>query len=498
MKSEFSNAGTPSDAFTHNLAKCTVRAASLLLGFCWVLVGNLTLLHGTESKKPNIIMILADDLGYGDLSCFGQENFQTPRLDRMAADGMRLTSHYAGSTVCAPSRACLMTGQHTGHVFQRYNGNVEFRADPQDITVARILKNAGYQTGLIGKSGLSCNSENGSLPNEKGFDYFFGFTSHGRAHRYYPDWLWKNGEKVEYPKNELREGDTYSSDVFLEESLRFLDDHAAGPFFLHISLQQPHADLNVPQQWKEPYFGKFDEEPYLGNSYRKEMRPKSTFAGMVAHLDNAVGQVLDKLNDLGIADNTLVIFSSDNGAMSEGGWSRTYFDSSGPLRGGKRDLYEGGIRVPTIAWWPGRIQPGTSSDHMSAFWDFLPTACEVANITPPEGIDGISYLPTLLGKTQPKHNYLYWEFYEQGGKQAVRTGQWKGVRLAVGENPNGPIELYNLENDLGESDNVAADHPEIVTQIENLMTEAHQPSEVVSFTGTRSAKASKKKARKQK
>ena len=443
----------------------------------------------SERVRPNIVFILADDLGYGDLSCFGQKNFETPRIDQMAAEGMRLTDHYAGSTVCAPSRACLMTGQHSGHVYQRFNGSVEFRPDPQDITVARLLKNAGYRTAMIGKSGLSCNSANGALPNEKGFDHFFGYTNHGRAHRYYPEWLWRNGTKVYYPENHSQDGKTYSSDAFKMDAMRFIEEHSQEPFFLHLSLQQPHADLNVPDQWKSRFIGKFEEEPFLGSSYRPEERPKSTFAGMVSHLDQCVGEVLDKLRELGIAENTLVIFSSDNGAMSEGGWREDYFNSSGPLRGGKRDLYEGGIRVPTIAWWPSRVARGSTSDHVSAFWDFLPTACEVAGIEPPTNTDGKSYLPTLLGKPQGQHEYLYWEFYEQGGKQAVRMNNWKGVRLFVSENPGAPIELYDLENDLGETTDVSSEHPGIVERISEIMAEAHEPSELVSFAQRQLKKA---------
>ncbi len=432
------------------------------------------------AEPPNIIFILADDLGYGDLGCFGQQNFQTPHLDQLAREGMRLTNHYAGCTVCAPSRGCLHTGLHTGHSYQRFNGKIELRSDPQDIIVAGLLKSAGYHTALIGKSGLSCNSDNGMQPNEKGFDYFFGYSSHSAAHRYYPEWLWRNGKKITYPTNHGKEGEEYSGDLFLAEALAYLEQYHEGPFYLHLSLQQPHADLCVPPQWKEPFLGKFEEVPFEGDHYRAEQHPKATFAGMVTFLDHCVGQVIARLKELDIDRNTLVIFSSDNGPMSEGGWHRNYFDSDGPLRGGKRDLYEGGIRVPTIAWWPGMIQP-SKSDHVSAFWDFLPTACEVANVDTPAGLDGISYLPTLLGKPQPEHEYLYWEFYEGGGKQAVRWGKWKGIRLNVSNYPQGPLEVYDLENDLAETTNVAEANPEIAKQLAQFMEEAHVDSELISF-----------------
>ncbi|CAK9037551.1 Arylsulfatase A (ASA) (Cerebroside-sulfatase) [Durusdinium trenchii] len=439
-----------------------------------------------EPGRPNIVVIVADDLGYGDLSCLGQKNFQTPQLDRMAAEGMLLTDHYAGSTVCAPSRACLMTGQHTGHVFQRYNGSVQFREDPLDTTVATLLASGGYHTAMIGKSGLSCNSEDGGLPNRKGFDYFYGFVSHTNAHRYYPPSLWCNGEKLRFEENQGKEGAQYSGDLFLDKALNYLDIHQEGPFFLHLSLQQPHADLNVPKKWKKPFIGKFDEEPYPGAYYRGDPHPKATFAGMVTYLDHSVGQVLAKLKELGIAENTLVIFSSDNGPMSEGGWSRHYFDSSGPYRGGKRDLYEGGIRVPTIAWWPGKVAAGSKSDHISAAWDILPTACELAGVATPDNIDGISCVPTLLAQgNQRQHEYLYWEFYEQGGKQAIRRGNWKAVRLNVSDSP--VLELYNLASDPGEANDVSEEHPEVVAELLAAMQEAHVESEVVRLTNKKKA-----------
>lgn len=433
-------------------------------------------------SRPNIIFILADDLGYGDLSCFGQANFSTPHLDAMAEQGIKLTSHYAGSTVCAPSRACLLTGKHTGHVYQRFNGEVQFREDPHDLTVARILSQAGYQTAMIGKSGLSCNSKDGGLPNRKGFDHFFGYVSHRAAHRYYPESLWMNGKLIEYPGNHGKHGEHYSGDLFLAETMIFLQQHADKPFFLHLSLQQPHADLAAPDEWKAPFLNKFEDQPTTDGYYRGELHPKATYAAMVTYLDDTVGKVRAKLRQLGVEQNTLIVFSSDNGPMSEGGWNAKNFASSGPLRGGKRDLYEGGIRIPTIACWPNTIQPGSQSNHPSAFWDFLPTACELAGADPPEDIDGISYLPTLLGKQQQQeHEYLYWEFYEMGGRQALRRGNWKAIRLNVHANPTGPLELYDLSKDLGEKANVADQHPEIVAQLAALMVDAHEDSPIISF-----------------
>jgi arylsulfatase A len=467
------------------LSQCFWSRSAFFVLFAIVAFGAV---NTRAAAPPNIIVILADDLGYGDLSCFGQENFKTPRLDEMASQGMRFTSHYAGCTVCAPSRACMLTGKHMGHVTIRGNGPNQLRENPQDITIATHLGRAGYYCALIGKSGLSGNTDDGELAGRKGFDHFFGFTSHAAAHRYYPQRLWRNGERVQYPGNHGKEGETYTGDLFLADTLRFLDERAAGdkPFFLHLSLQQPHADLQVPDEWRNKFIGKYDETPYKGNGYRAEAHPKATFVGMVSYLDDTVGKVLDKLRETGMAENTLVIFSSDNGAMNEGGWSREYFDSSGPLRGGKRDLYEGGIRVPTIAWWPETVAPGTTTDHVSGFWDYLPTACELAGAEMPDDTDGLSLVPTLTGKgKQAKHDYCYWEFYERGGKQAVRWGDWKGIRLGVNKNRKAPLELYNLANDLGEQHDLAAEHPDIVAKLAAMMAEAHEPSELFQFGNRR-------------
>jgi arylsulfatase A len=457
-----------------------VRSFSPMLLVCLAIFGPTVAVQGAEASRPNIVFILADDLGYGDLSCYGQQNFSTPQLDRMAAQGLKFTQHYAGSCVCAPSRACLLAGQHTGHVFQRANGQIAFRPDPQDVCVARLLKNAGYHTAMIGKSGLSCRTTNGRLADEKGFDHFFGFIGHDAAHRHYPQSLWRDGEEVRYADNQGEEGAEYSCDLFLADALAYLDARAKAktPFFLHLSLTQPHADLAAPPKWRDPFVGKFDETPFAGNGYRAESHPKATFAGMVTCLDDAVGQVLARLQSLGLADNTLVLFASDNGAMSEGGWSRENFNSSGPLRGGKRDMYEGGLRTPLIAWWPGRIPGGGVTDHVSAFWDFAPTACELAGAKPPADADGISYLPTLAGRSaeQKQHDFLYWEFYEEGGKQAVRQGDWKAVRLNALKPASAKVELYNLADDLAEKHDVAAEHADVVARLSALMRDAHVDS----------------------
>ena len=447
-----------------------------------------------EAEQPNIIWIVADDLGYNDLSCMGQKNFKTPRLDQLAAEGMKFTQFYAGSTVCAPSRACFMTGQHTGHVYQRFNGKIQFRDDPFDMTIATLLKRAGYQTAMIGKSGLACNSNDGKLPNRKGFDYFYGYSSHTAAHRYYPKQLWRNGEAVKFEGNNGREGKTYSGDLFLKESLQWIEKSRDKPFFLHLSLQQPHADLQVPEKYRKRFLGKFKEKPFKRGYYRSEENPKATTAAMITYLDESIGKIVDLVKKLRLEKKTYIMFTSDNGPHGEGGHHPENFDSNGPLRGMKRDLYEGGIRVPLIAWCPGTIPAGKTSDLISASWDFPATACELAGIDPPEKTDGISLVPTLTGRgKQKQHDYLYWEFYEQGGKQAVRSGKWKGIRLNVKRERHGRIMLFNLQKDLGEKNNVADKHPDVVKRLTQIMEEAHTPSKIVSFKSRRKGKRKKKK-----
>ncbi|MEK7995433.1 MAG: arylsulfatase [Planctomycetota bacterium] len=430
-----------------------------------------------RADRPNIIFILADDLGYGDLGCYGQKTIQTPNINRLAAEGMRFTDHYAGSTVCAPSRCCLMTGLHTGHAIVRGNANVPLR--PSDVTVAELLKNVGYSTGIIGKWGLGEAGSTG-IPNKQGFDYWFGYLNQRHAHNYYPTFLWRNQEQVPL-KNEVRDVNPpggvatkrveYSHDLFAAEALRFVEQNKDGRFFLYLTFTIPHANNEAKNQGMEvPSY-----EPYANRDWPE---PQKGHAAMITRMDGDIGRLMARLKELGLDNNTLVMFSSDNGPHKEGGGDPEFFKSSGPLRGYKRALYEGGIRVPLIARWPGRIKAGAVSSHVSAFWDFLPTCCELAGAEAPEGIDGLSMLPALLGKAgQAKHEFLYWEFHEQGKRQAVRMGDWKGVRLNVAKDPDAPIELYNLKDDVGETKNVAGQNPGIVEKIEKYMKAAHVPSE---------------------
>ncbi|MEE8452758.1 MAG: arylsulfatase [Thermoguttaceae bacterium] len=449
--------------------------ASCLLPGC----GGTIRMAGARKNRPNIIYIMADDLGYGDLGCYGQKIIKTPNIDKIAEGGMRFTDHYAGSTVCAPSRCCLMTGFHTGHALVRGNARVPMR--PSDVTVAELLKEAGYSTGIIGKWGLGEPDTTG-IPNRQVFDYCFGYLNQRHAHNYYPEYLWRNEEKVEL-KNEVNhviggqdrtpggvatKRVEYSHDLFAEDALEFVEKNKDNPFFLYLALTIPHANneagnkgMEVPSL--EPYADKDWPEPQKGH------------AAMITRMDGDVGRLMAKLKKLGLDKNTLVMFTSDNGPHKEGGADPEFFDSSGPLQGYKRSLHDGGIRVPGIARWPGKITPGSISDLPWYFADFLPTACELAGEKPPKGIDGISIVPELLGKgEQPQHEFMYWEFHEGGSsKQAVRMGQWKAVRPT----PSAPIQLYDLPTDIAEANDIADANPEIVSKIAAYLKTARTESE---------------------
>jgi len=436
-----------------------------------------------EPAKPNIIFILADDLGYGDLSCYGQEKFATPNIDKLASEGIRFTNFYSGSTVCAPTRSSLMTGQHTGHTPIRGNSEVQPEGQkpmPADTrTFAHLLQGAGYTTGIVGKWGLGYPGSV-SVPNKMGFDYFFGANCQRHAHHYYVDYLWENDQRVEYPEK------IYSHDEMMKKGLEFVRQNKDRPFMLYLAVKIPHAEMVLPEEYLASFRGKFPEpKPHPpGQHYGEQSHPRAAFAAMVTHLDSGIGQLMQLLNELGIDDNTMVIFTSDNVPHREGGHDPEFFNSNGGLRGFKRDLYEGGIRVPFIARWPGKIKPGTISDHLAAHWDMYPTFCDLAGTKPEAGIDGISILPALTGKKQPKHEYLYWEFHELGARQAVRLGKWKGVKYNLREG-NTQLELYNLETDVAEANNVAADYPEIVSRIEQIMVEARVPSVDFPFPADR-------------
>src|SRR5262245_11880129 len=417
-------------------------------------------------RPPNIVFILADDLGYGDVGCYGQKQVRTPRLDRMATEGLRFTQVYAGSTVCAPSRCSLMTGLHTGHC--RVRGNARVPLGPDDRTVAEVLKAAGYATGLCGKWGLGEPDSTG-VPNKKGFDFFFGYLNQNHAHAYYPDYLWRNQEKFELPNvvknNVASKKVVYSPDLITREAIGFIEANKDMPFFLYFAPTLPHANNEAKQEGMEIP----SDAPYTAEKWPQAQK---NHAAMITRLDTDVGKLLDKLTELKLDTNTIVFFSSDNGPHKEGGGDPAFFQSSGLLRGYKRSLTEGGIRVPMIARWPGKVKPGVS-DTVWAFWDFLPTAAELAGTKFPAGLDGQSVVKDLLGTGSVKpHEFLYWEFHEGGSKQAVRTGSWKAIRNKLG----GPLELYDLTKDIGELENVAAKHPDVVAKVEEYLKTARTES----------------------
>jgi arylsulfatase A-like enzyme len=432
-----------------------------------------------RARKPNIIFIMADDSGYGDLGCYGQSKIKTPNLDRMAAEGMRFTQHYSGSTVCAPSRCALMTGLHTGHC--RIRGNDPAPLRPQDITVAEMLKKAGYTTGITGKWGLGEAGTTGT-PNKKGFDYFFGYLNQRNAHSYYPPYLWRNEDKVILEDNQNQMRKTYSHDLITEQAIGFIKNNKQGPFFLYVAYTIPHVELAVPEDSLAQYKGKFPEKAFddVTSHYHTQETPHAAYAAMISLMDRDIGRILAQLKQLNIDNDTVVMYTSDNGPEKKAGADPPFFKSSGPFRGLKRDLYEGGIRVPLIIRWQNKVKANSVSDHVSGFWDFMPTCADIAQAQAPGNIDGISYLPTLLGNPakQKKHKYLYWEFHERGGRQALRWGKWKAVRLNVHKKPNGPLELYDLESDIAEQNNIADKHGDIVAAIESMMGSARTQSEI--------------------
>jgi len=447
----------------------------------------------TWAEKPNIIYIMTDDLGYGDLGSYGQQVIQTPHLDALAAEGMRFTDHYAGHTVCRPSRLVLWTGQHVGHT--GLTGNRDHRLTGMETTVAKSLQSAGYATGGVGKWALGNVDDPSEVhqaghPNRNGFDFWFGYLNQGLAHNYYPPYLWRNDQQVFLPGNVLYDApeargrvsekrETYSHDLMTEEAFGFIRQHQHEPFLLHIHWTIPHANNEggrfLGDGMEVPDYG-----PYADQDWPN---PEKGFAAMITRMDGDVGRLIELLKELKIDDQTLVLFTSDNGPHQEGGHNHEFFNSNGPLKGYKRSMHEGGIRVPMIARWPGQIAPGSVTDLPSAFWDFLPTACEIAGVEPVAPTDGISYLPTLLGNhtQQQKHEYLYWASQEGATSVGIRYGNWKLVRYrkagkkAAGDSPfdrsdeNPDWRLYDLSQDIGEEHDLANEHPDVVKKILGLL-----------------------------
>lgn len=447
------------------------------------------------ASKPNVIYIIADDLGYGDLSVYGQTHFNTPNIDALAKKGMLFKQHYSAAPVCAPARGSLMTGLHTGHGAVR--GNYEVQPEGQQpmpadtFTLAHMFKKAGYATGAFGKWGLGAPGS-ASEPLKMGFDRFYGFNCQRMAHHYYPYFLWSDNQREMLWGNFGLERQEYAPDLIQAQALRFVETNKDRPFFMYYPMIQPHAEMFAPEKYLAKYRGKFlPEKPYKGvdggpdfrrKEYGSQAEPHAAFAAMVETMDENVGALMAKLAELGIADNTLVIFTSDNGPHREGGHDPDYFKSSGGLRGYKRDLYEGGIRVPMIACWPGKIPAGSVSDHISAFQDVLPTMAQLTGQPTPKGIDGVSFLPTLRQQgRQDQHDYLYWEFHELNGRVAIRQGNWKGIRYDVSVDPNSPLELYDLAKDPGETNNIAAQNAEVVRELDRLLKGARMVSPIDKF-----------------
>lgn len=436
-------------------------------------------------KQPNIVFVLVDDLGIGDLSLYGQRFFKTPNIDALADQGLVYTQHYAGCTVSAPSRGVLMTGRHTGHSYIRGNINApnvdghtyDLPLLDSEVTIAELLKSSGYRTACIGKWGLGGPGTEGH-PNRQGFDYFYGYLGQLNAHRHFPEFLHENETLIELSGQ-------YAQELLMQKALGYISDRAKDdqPFFLYLTPVIPHADLQAPDEDKEQFIGKYPEVPYNGGSYRAEIAPRATFAAMIHRLDQDMGRLVQHLKEEGIWENTIVIFTSDNGTHIEGGHDPYFFDSNGPFRGTKRDLYDGGIRTPLVISWPDKIKERRVTNHISAFWDFFPTFAEIAGVVSPVQSDGISMLPTILGDdaAQRQHSSLYWEFHELGGRQAIRVGDWKLIRLNVKNPDKSTLELYNLSSDPGEQFNLASQYPDTRDALLEILDSSRTRSEVFGW-----------------
>ncbi len=464
----------------HPLSLKHIMAAIFMLFF-----SAETILAGLPAK-PNIIFIMADDLGYAEVGCYGQTKIKTPYIDALARQGMKFTQHYSGNPVCAPSRCVLMTGKHSGQAQIRGNkqiggkegwklgsttgGQWPLKADT--VTIGKILQKAGYVTGAFGKWGLGTVGSTGD-PQQQGFDHFYGYICQRQAHTFYPNHLWRDGKVDPIPENEDGQEKRYSHDLIANEALKFIKTYKDQPFFCYVPFTIPHVSLQVPEDSRKPYLGQWEETPFKGSSlYTSQSRPRATYAAMVSRMDRSVGQIMALLKALELEDNTIVIFTSDNGPTFNGGSDSSFFESAKPFRGLKGSMYEGGIRIPYIIRWPGHVRSGSLSDHISSFQDFLPTCTELLKLETPGGIDGVSMLPTWLGKSrqQKQHDYLYWEL---SSKQGIRKGDWKAIRRRMG-----PVELYNLGQDIGEQKDVSDQYPEITAEMTRLFTTARTESEV--------------------
>ncbi|MFO0816176.1 MAG: arylsulfatase [Gemmatales bacterium] len=445
-------------------------------------------------ERPNIVFILADDLGCFELGCYGQQKIKTPNIDRLAERGMKFTRFYAGNNVCAPSRCSLLTGKHPGHATIRDNREAQPEGQhpiqENDANIAKLLKKQGYTCGAIGKWGLGMFGTSGD-PLRHGFDFFYGYNCQRHAHSHYPKYLYRNSSREELPGNTHQAGPLHSHDLFETETLRWLELHQAEPFFLYLPYTVPHVAVQVPEADLAEYRGKLGDDPaYDGKKgYQPHPAPRAGYAAMVSKLDRTVGRIVAKLDELQLSRKTLIVFTSDNGPTHNvGGADSTFFQSAGKLRGLKGSMYEGGLRVPLIACWPGRIQPGTVNSDSWAFWDVLPTLAELTGAKPPVECDGISFLPTLLGRhdKQKRHDFLYWESPGYGGQQAVISGEWKAVRQQLKQQAaKGTLitQLYHLGQDEAETKDLAGEHPDVLQRLVQLMEREHQPSKLFPLAG---------------
>lgn len=485
--------------------KCLLGLALILL--CSQVYGQTKKGNNKKAKQPNIIYVYADDMGYGELGSYGQQKIKTPHLDKMAKEGMRFTQHYTSTPVCAPARCMLMTGKHGGHSYIRGNYELGGFEDSMEggqmplpegtFTIATLLKKAGYTTGLCGKWGLGMNGTTGS-PLKQGFDYYYGYLDQKQSHNFYPSHLWENEKwdtldnpymNVHRPLDPATakdkdfayyKGNVYAPEKMTEKALGFINKHKDQPFFLYLPYTIPHVSLQAPDEYIQRYVGKFEEQPYYGDKgYAPAKYPYSTYAAMITYLDDQVGIIMDKIKALGLDDNTIIMFSSDNGATFNGGVNYAFFNSVGGLRGLKMDVFEGGIREPFIARWPGKIPAGTTSDLISVQYDLMATLAELTG-QQVDNTDGISFLPELLGKKgqQQKHDYLYFEYPEKGGQLAIRMGDWKAVKLDLRKQPGNKWMVFNLKTDLAETVDVAAQHPELIRQFDAIVKKEHQPAHI--------------------
>ena len=476
------------------LCKTTCLMLLMLGGILSPLVAN----DRPDVRKPNIVLIVADDLGWGELGCYGQKWIQTPNIDQIAANGIKFMDFYSAQTVCAPSRCSLLSGLHQGHAYIRDNGNPKDRGKPrpkemyfpgqhpipdETVLISERLKEDGYATAAIGKWGLGHFGTSGD-PNNQGFDLFYGFNCQVHAHNHYPRFLWRNNEKEILKGNDRTlYGETYSQDRFRDVALEFIDENKDRPFFLYLPFAIPHLSIQLPDESLKKYRGEVTEADYEHRGYLPYPEPRAGYAAMISHMDRDIGEIMNRLKSYGLTDNTLVIFTSDNGPTYNrlGGSDSDYFESSGPFEGRKGQLTEGGIRVPLVAQWPNRIKPGQTTDHVSAFWDIFPTLCEAAGIPTGTDVDGVSFLPCMTGGEQPEHPFLYWEFPGYGGQQAVRLGKWKALRRGLHRKPETTFQLFDLTQDPQEANDLASQFPEVIAKVETICEQEHENSELFPF-----------------